>query len=359
MRTVIAMSGGVDSSVAALTLKDKGADLVGLTMKTWPKEECGAEGERLCCSLDAIQHARSVAEDLDIPYYVVDLSEVFASTIKSYFASEYEKGRTPNPCIYCNSRIKFGALFRKARGIGAERIATGHYARIIRSGERYLLAEAVDRDRDQSYFLYDIDRDTLRYLDFPLGSMPKDEVRKRAADKGLMTAYRKASQDICFATAKGGYKGYLEAMGVRGFEPGSILDTRGNVIGEHSGIASYTVGQRKGLGLSMPEPVYVIKIDVRENTLTVGTRDQAMKGRIRVAGFNWLSIDGPTPGMKAEVRIRHNGPKVPAEIHPIKRGDECVVEFSAPQFAPTPGQAAVFYDGEIVMGGGWIEEVLE
>ncbi|MBD3296355.1 MAG: tRNA 2-thiouridine(34) synthase MnmA, partial [Candidatus Omnitrophica bacterium] len=261
-------------------------------------------------------------------------------------------------CIYCNSRIKFGALLEKARKIGADRMATGHYARIIRSGGRYLLAEAADKDRDQSYFLYDTDKDTLRYLVFPLGDMSKEEVRRKAAEKGLMTAFRKASQDICFATAKGGYKGYLEAMGVRGFEPGHIIDPRGNVIGEHKGIAAYTVGQRKGLGVSMPEPVYVIKIDVKKNVVTVGSREQAMKGRVRVAGFNWLSIDGLSSVMKTEVRIRHNGPKVPAVVHPVEGGDEGVVEFDTPQFAPTPGQAAVFYDGEIVVGGGWIEEVL-
>lgn len=358
MRTVVAMSGGVDSSVAALELKEKGREVIGITIKTWPKEECGAEGERMCCSLDAVQNARSVAEDLDIPFYVIDLSKEFAEIVKAYFAGEYAKGRTPNPCIYCNSRIKFGFLLEKARKIGAERIATGHYARIVESGGRHLLAEAKDKGRDQSYFLYDISRDVLPFVDLPLGDCSKEYVRKKASERGLMTAFRKSSQDICFTSSGEGYRGYLEKMGIDAFKPGNILDVNGRVIGKHRGIAAYTIGQRKRLGVYSPEPVYVLGIDPAGNTITVGPRERAYNRRIRVAGFNWLTIERLDSEIELDIRIRHNGAKARATVTP-SGPDEAVVTLDEPRFAATPGQAAVFYDGEIVAGGGWIEEVLE
>ena len=358
MRIVVAMSGGVDSSVAALMLKREGHDVIGATIKTWPKEECGAEGEKLCCSLSAIQYARSVAEDLGIPYYVIDLSREFADIVKKYFAEEYASGRTPNPCIYCNSRIKFGFLISKARELGAEKIATGHYARILEEDGRYFLAESKDKWRDQSYFLYDIPRDELPFIEFPLGDMAKEEVRDAAVNQNFMAAWRPSSQDICFATAEGDYREYLSKLGVEAFSPGDILDVSGNVIGQHKGIASYTVGQRRGLGLAMPNPVYVLRIDAENNTITVGEKHHAMNSRIRVAGFNWLAIDGLDKETSYETRIRYNGRKEKAVVAPWGE-DEAIVEFEEPQFAPTPGQAAVFYDGEIVVGGGWIEEVLD
>ncbi|MFH1552421.1 MAG: tRNA 2-thiouridine(34) synthase MnmA [Candidatus Omnitrophota bacterium] len=358
MRAVVAMSGGVDSSVAALELKRKGYDLIGITIKTWPKEECGGVGEKMCCSLEAIQYARGVASELDIPYHVVDLSKEFTEMVKNYFAEEYVRGRTPNPCIYCNSKIKFGCLLVKARELGAERIATGHYARIIKAGEDYRLAEAKDKWRDQSYFLYDIPKETLPFIEFPLGESAKEKVREVAENQNFMSAWRKPSQDICFATAEGGYREYLKKLGVDAFLPGEILDTSGKVIGRHKGIASYTVGQRRGLGLAMPDPVYVLRIDPENNTITVGDRSHAMNSKIRVAGFNWLTMDKLEDPVEFATRIRYNGEKVQATVTPWG-DDEAIVEFDRPQFAPTPGQAAVFYDGEIVAGGGWIEEVLE
>ncbi|MFC1548452.1 tRNA 2-thiouridine(34) synthase MnmA [Candidatus Omnitrophota bacterium] len=358
MRIVIAMSGGVDSSVAALELKRKGYDVIGITIKTWPKEECGAEGERLCCSLAAIQYARSVAEDMAIPYYVVDLSKEFAEVVKDYFGSEYAKGRTPNPCIYCNSKIKFGYLLNKARELGAEKIATGHYARIIEDGGKYCLAEAKDKWRDQSYFLYDIAKEVLPFVEFPLGEFAKEEVREIAESQNFMSAWRQSSQDICFTTAEGDYREYLNKMGVDAFTCGDILDISGKVIGKHKGIASYTIGQRRGLGLSRPEPVYVLKIDPENNTITVGEKSHAMNSRIRVAGFNWLTVDKLDNPKSLDTRIRYNSKKEKALVTPYGEG-EAIVEFEKPQFAPTPGQAAVFYEGEIVTGGGWIEEVLK
>lgn len=360
MRVVVAMSGGVDSSVAALEMKRKGFEVIGVTIKTWPKEECGSNGEggeKLCCSLDAIQHARSVAEDIDIPYYVVDLSKEFAHEVRDYFADEYRKGRTPNPCIYCNSKIKFGYLFSKAKELGAERIATGHYARITEKEGRCYLSEAKNKKKDQSYFLYDIPAEKLPYIDFPLGDMTKEEVREIAAGEHFMTADRPASQDICFATTEGDYRVYLAKLGVEAFSPGDILDIRGNVVGEHKGIASYTVGQRHGIGVDLPGPVYVLKIDPEKNVIVVGDKEHAMHTKIRVAGFNWFVPDGLAGPAEFDVRIRYAGPKTPAIVDP-SGPDEAIVELKEPRFAATPGQAAVFYDGEIVAGGGWIEEVI-
>ncbi len=358
MRVIAAMSGGVDSSVAALEMKKKGFDVIGITIKTWPKDECGAMGEKLCCSLEAIQMARSVAEEMDIPYYVVDLSGEFTEIVKNYFATEYLRGRTPNPCVFCNSKIKFGYLFKKAHELGAERIATGHYARVVEEGGKFLLKEAKDKSRDQSYFLYDIDRDKLPFIDFPLGEFTKDEVRKDARNEKFMTADRRASQDICFATADGDYREYLEKFTDVVFSPGDILDIHGKVVGQHKGIPAYTIGQRHGLGVSYPEPVYVLKIDAEKNTIKVGPREYAMNSKVRVAGFNWLSIEKLTEPMELDAQLRYNGQKSPSVITPMGE-DEAMVELKEPRFAATPGQAAVFYDGDTVVGGGWIEEVIK
>ena len=356
MRIVVAMSGGVDSSVAALLLKEKGYEPIGITMKTWPKEECGSVGEKLCCSLEAIQMARSVAEDIDIPYYVVDYSKEFEKHVKKYFEEEYAKGRTPNPCVYCNRKTKFGYLLSKAKELGAEKIATGHYVNVVKDGDNYNLSESENKEKDQSYFLFDIPKETLSQIEFPLGDMTKKEVREVAAKYGLMPANKPASQDICFATSSGGYKEYLMKAGVKAFTEGDIVSASGKVLGRHKGIASYTVGQRKGLGIAHTEPLYVTKIDVEKNVVVVGEKSEAMKSKIRVSGFNWLSIDKLDKEYEFEVRIRYNGSRVRSKI--IPDGDSGIVEFAEKQFAPTPGQAAVFYDGNIVVGGGWIDEVL-
>ncbi|MGB2630815.1 MAG: tRNA 2-thiouridine(34) synthase MnmA [Candidatus Omnitrophota bacterium] len=358
MRAIVAMSGGVDSSVAALELKRAGYEVIGITIKTWPKEECGSVGEKLCCSLEAIRYARSVAADLDISHYVLDLSQEFASVVKEYFAREYSRGRTPSPCIYCNSKIKFACLIQKARELDAEKIATGHYARIMKTGENHVLAEAVDKWRDQSYFLYDLSRDLLPFIEFPLGKLSKERVREIASEHGFMTANRQSSQDICFTTAEGDYRSFLKRQGIEAFESGNILDMDGRIVGQHRGIASYTIGQRRGIGVSMPEPVYVIRIDPERNEIVVGTREHALNSKIRVAGFNWLTIEKLDKPVEFETKIRYNSTKAPALVTPWG-DDEAIVEFKEPQFAPTPGQAAVFYDGETVAGGGWIEEVIK
>lgn len=354
MRIAVGMSGGVDSSVAALELKKHGHEVIGITIKTWTKEDCGSGTEKTCCSLAAIARARAVAEEMGIAYHVVDLSEEFAIEVKKYFADEYSRARTPNPCVYCNSKIKFGYMWKKARELGADKVATGHYARIIKSDNGFALAESVDKWQDQSYFLYDVKREMLEFLEFPLGALSKDEVRRLADEAGLMSAKTEASQDLCFVQGESDYRDFLAVSGVKAFEPGDIVDTSGKVVGKHKGIASYTVGQRQGLGVAAAEPLYVIKIDPIKNEVIVGTREHTMSGKIRVAGLNWLIPDKDISfPMTVEAKIRYKSKKAAAKLTKLDN-DEVLLEFSEKQFAPTPGQAAVFYSGEIVLGGGWI-----
>lgn len=358
MKIAVGMSGGVDSSVAALELKKKGYEVIGMTIKTWPKEGCGGGGARTCCSLEAVARARACAEEMGVPYHVVDLSKEFSNEVKKYFADEYASGRTPNPCIFCNSRIKFGYMWEIAKSLGAEKVATGHYAMIKEEGGDFFLAESADKWQDQSYFLYDVKREMLPRLEFPLGGYSKDRVRELAEKAGLMTAKTEASQDLCFVTGDNDYRDFLAASGVKAFEPGNIVDMSGKVLGKHKGIASYTVGQRQGLGVAAAEPLYVLKIDVESNRVIVGPREQALNRNVRVAGLNWL-VDGGKKvfPMEVEAKIRYKSKKAKAVISPLDR-DEILLEFEEDQFAPTPGQAAVFYKGDIVVGGGWIEEIL-
>ncbi|MFH1846833.1 MAG: tRNA 2-thiouridine(34) synthase MnmA [Candidatus Omnitrophota bacterium] len=356
MKIIAAMSGGADSSVAALQLKDKGYDVIGLTIKTWPdslEKTSVADEINPCCSAEAISKARRVAQKLNIPHYVVDLSEKFKKNVKKYFALEYASGRTPNPCICCNSKIKFGYLFDEAKKLGAEKIATGHYSRIIHVRAGYFLAEAKDRKRDQSYFLCGILKKRLKNIEFPLGETKGIDVRRIALEKGFVSREQKSSQDICFTSGDGGYRKYLKDFGVDAFIAGSILDVNGKKIGEHKGIASYTIGQRRGMGIASTEPLYVIDISREGNTITVGSKSSAMRKKVMVKNINWLIADVPDDDMLLEVKIRYNSKKVWANVRFIKN-DGAFVEFKDPQFAPCPGQAAVFYKGEIVWGGGWI-----
>ncbi len=355
LRILVAMSGGVDSSVAAFELKKAGYEVEGVTIKMWPEGDCGSGGERACCSLESIQFARSVAEDLKIPFHVVDLSPEFDHEVTEYFLKEYLRGRTPNPCIYCNSSIKFGHLYKWALSMGIDKIATGHYARIIELGGEYLLSASVDKRKDQSYFLYNIPKEVIPNIVFPLGGYTKDQVREIALSEGFTSAERKESQDICFAGDKG-YKEYIaQRMGHNRAKEGDILDIDGAVIGRHEGITSYTVGQRKGTGVAMGRPVYVLSINAVDNTIVLGDKDHAMKKKISVTGVNWLlteDIEGPE---NLCVKIRYGSSKVKAVVSPSSDG-VFTVEFDEPQFAPTPGQAAVFYKDEIVAGGGWIDK---
>lgn len=358
MRVAVAMSGGVDSSVAALRLRDGGHEVIGITMKTWPKEDCGRSGDRACCSLEAVQYARGVAEDIGIAHYVVDFSQEFAREVRDYFFTEYSRGRTPNPCIYCNSRLKFGLLLTKARQLGMEAVATGHYARIDNADKGKVLREALDKRKDQSYFLCGIPRSELGNIIFPLGELEKEEVRKIASENGLISAFRRSSQDICFTFPGMDYREYIREKGPEGFVPGDIIDTKGRIIGKHRGVAAYTVGQRHGLGIGFHLPLYVVNIDPASNTVTVGGKENVMRSLISVKVFNWFYGPGPEPGKKYGVRIRYKGSKADAEVIGIS-GEEVLVRFREKQFAPTPGQAAVFYSGEVVEGAAWIESVSE
>jgi len=348
------MSGGVDSSVAALKIKEAGHEAIGVTIKMWPEGDCLRRGNKLCCSLESIQYARSVAEDIGISFHVVDLSEEFSREVTDYFVREYAAGRTPNPCIYCNSRIKFGVLFTEAAKLGAERIATGHYARIIKREDRYFLSEAQDKKKDQTYFLYDISRERLPFIDLPLGDHTKEEVRSIASVAGFTSAERQESQDVCFISEGSDYREFIASkIGSKVFEPGDILNVDGNIIGQHKGIASYTVGQRRGIGFAARDPVYVMKINADENTITVGGREHVMERKIRVGRLNWLIEDYAGKPAEFDVKIRYGSERSRAVFTPDGNG-EAELEFNEPQFAPTPGQAAVFYDGEVVAGGGII-----
>lgn len=353
-RIVVAMSGGVDSSVAAALLKEEGNDVIGVTMQLWPKEECGAHGEKSCCSLEGIRDARYVANKLGIPFYVVDLHAEFKKAVIDYFVDEYLKGRTPNPCILCNEKIKFGVLIEKARQLGAEAVATGHYALTYFDKEtaRYLLKEGLDKSKDQSYALFSLSQGQLSRARFPLGSLTKQKVRRLAKDFGFDLVYeKKDSQEICFI--EDDYNKYLVKKAKARLRPGHIVDKEGAIFGQHRGAAFYTIGQRRGLGIAHKEPLYVIGIDVLKNEVTVGTKKDVYRNELTAENLNWIGFKKPPAEFKAEAKIRYKHTKAPATVSALKNGRVRVV-FDKPQEAPTPGQAVVFYDGDFVLGGGWI-----
>ena len=344
------MSGGVDSSVAACLLHEEGYDVVGVTIKSWPAELCGFEGKKSCYSPE---DARAVASHLGIPFYVVNFEALFREKVVDYFISEYTQGRTPNPCIPCNDHIKFGALLDKARAIGADFVATGHYARLLHDSvrERYFLKEAKDLQKDQSYVLFGLTQEKLQHLFFPVGEMTKEEVRQCARRLGLRVAEKIESQDACFLREKD-YRTYLLEEGVSA-EEGEIVDEAGNILGRHPGVHAFTIGQRSGLGIALGKPVYVTAIDAGKNRVVVGSRESLAKKEIWVDGVNWISeefAEGEERNLL--VKIRYKNPKAPAEVRRI--GESCRVIFEEPAYAVTPGQASVFYDGDTVLGGGWI-----
>jgi len=352
------LSGGVDSSCAAAILKESGYDVIGVTFKMWPKEECGELSGKACCSLESIVRARSVAESLKIPYYVLDLSREFREEVIAYFVREYQRGATPNPCVVCNEKIKFGYLLDRAKRLGADRIATGHYAKVERDpkSKRFILKEAKDRRYDQSYFLFRLKQDQLSHCIFPLENMTKAQSRRKALKLKLITGNAKSSQDICFAQ-EDGYEAYLLKKMLIRSEPGDIVDTGGRKLGVHKGIPFYTVGQRRGLGIAYREPLYVLKIDAGNNRIIVGTKEDTMKRSIIVGEVNWISVEGIGRAMDVEAKIRYAHAKAPAVITKISER-KVRLDFNSRQEAPTPGQAAVFYRQKTVVGGGWIKEVI-
>ncbi len=346
-KVVVGLSGGVDSSVAAATLHHQGYEVVGLTL--WLMK-----GKGQCCS-EGMVDAAMVCEQLGIPHHIVDSREVFQANIVDYLVSGYGVGVTPLPCSQCNKTVKFGPMLQYARQeLGIDRIATGHYARIRydKNSDRYQLLRAVDRKKDQSYFLYDLTQNLLAGSVFPLGNQTKVETRRIAAEFGLKTAEKPESQDLCLIEAHGSMKQFLDQYINQ--NEGDIVDQGGKVLGQHQGIHHYTIGQRKGLGIAAAEPLYVIELDPVMNRVVVGNRASAGRPECTVGRLNWVSIAEPRVPMRAQVQVRYRTKAVPVTAIPLEEARIKLV-FDEPQFGITPGQAAVFYDGEVLLGGGIIE----
>lgn len=345
------MSGGVDSSVAAAHLVEQGYDVVGLTMQLYDHGAPLPEGTRACCALDDVQDARRVAQTLGIPFYVVNLEEQFRDAVIKDFIDSYAGGETPNPCVRCNQILKFDFLLKRALELEADFLATGHYA-IRREGEGGAseLWRGADPKKDQSYFLFATTTAQLEKIRFPLGDLTKEETRALGEKYGLHNAAKRESQDVCFVP-DGDYAAFFEKQGGVGLEPGEIAHEDGRILGRHKGLACYTIGQRKGLGIAAPDPLYVTAIDVSGNRLVVGPGDALFKRELTVREMNWLV---PPEPRKTAARIRYASPAQPATIEPLGP-DRVKVTFEQPQRAVTPGQACVLYDGDRVLGGGWIE----
>ncbi len=357
MKVAVGMSGGVDSSVAAALLQQQGYQVTGVTMRIWDGEDSAGEGRRHGCygpgEAEDIEDARRVAHTLGVPIHVFDLRQEYQREVLDYFRREYLSGRTPNPCLKCNHKIKFDTLLRKARdsGIDFDKFATGHYARVVydESNQRYLLKKARDLSKDQSYFLASLSQEQLGQAIFPLGDYTKDEVRKMAADFGLDFSSKPESQDFI----AGGYSALLTAT-----SPGPILDKHGHTLGEHRGIAAYTIGQRRGLGISATEPLYVTAIDAAQNAITVGSRKEVYGDELFASGLNWIATDALTQPARAKAKIRYQHQAAWATLIPRGEG-KIYVKFDEPQMAITPGQAVVFYHGDAVLGSGTIERTGE
>jgi tRNA-specific 2-thiouridylase len=361
----VAMSGGVDSSVVAGLMRRSGRNVVGLTMQLWnqrrlPEIQGGGTGGR-CCSLDDVYDARAVAGHLDIPYYVVNFEQRFEEQVVRPFIDDYLAGRTPIPCTLCNNFIKFDEFLDMAAGVGAERIATGHYARIDldKASGRWRLWRGVDTTKDQTYFLWGLTQEQLARTMFPLGGYTKPQVRELAREMGIPVAEKADSQEICFVP-NGDYASFINAyfreQGIdSGLTHGEIVDREGRVLGEHAGVHHFTVGQRKGLGIAVGEPLYVIATEPESQRVVVGRNDELLRSELTAADANWISIAAPAEPFRAEVKIRNKHSAAPATITASSDGHRALVEFDEPQRAVTPGQAAVFYAGEMVLGGGWIK----
>ena len=347
------MSGGVDSSVAAALLAREGHDVVGLSMQLYDQQQ-GEITFGSCCTIDDLYDARRVASAIGIPHYIVNFERKFEEHVVSDFVREYAAGRTPIPCVHCNGDLKFATLVSRAEGLGADFVATGHYARVDLDPVtgRYALKRGADPAKDQSYFLFTLNQDQLSHAMFPVGDLDKPTVREHARALGLPVADKPDSHEICFV-ASGEHMSFLEEHGTPA-SAGAIRDVTGQIVGRHDGVHRFTVGQRKGLGLSSPIPLYVVGIDASERTVTVGPRESLDRVELTASGVNWISGVAPQSGTRVTARIRHRHREAPASIEPLS-ADRVRVTFDDPQSAVAPGQAVVMYDGDRVVGGGWID----
>lgn len=353
-RVVVAMSGGVDSSVAAAILVEQGYEVIGMIMRLWSDEAMGGAEHNRCCTPEQMADAERIANHLGIPFYVLDTKDVFRATVVEYFINGHRQGITPNPCMECNRHIRFHYLLNNALALDADYLATGHYAQIEHSANRqHLLKKGIDESKDQSYVLSVMGQEQLAHALFPVGEYPKTEVRAIAERFGLPTASKKDSQDLCFL-GDGNYRRFLEDYAPGIMQPGPIVRKTGEKVGEHTGLANYTIGQRKGLHIYASEPLYVIAMNPYTNVLIVGTRDELGRTTLSARRVNWISGESPSAPFRAEVKIRYKATPVPALVEPLN-ADRIHVTFDTPLRDITPGQGAVIYDGDICLGGGIIE----
>lgn len=348
---VVAMSGGVDSSVAAILLVEQGYPVIGMMLRLW--SESGSEADNRCCTPDSMALARRVAAKLDIPFYAVDVQERFYDVVVQSFVEGYLQGTTPNPCVLCNKQIRWGVLMDRARAFGADFMATGHYARVEhREGAPTRLLRGLDPAKDQSYVLSVLGQDQLRSTLYPIGEYPKPAVREMARKLGLPVAARPDSQDLCFL-ANSDYRSFLKRHAAQAVQPGKIVDSAGQVVGEHQGLAFYTIGQRKGLGIAAPEPLYVLRKEMQSNLLVVGTEVELGQRELNAKDVNWVSGSSPSEPLRAQVKIRYKAVEAWASVRPLPDSCACVV-FEQPMRDITAGQRVVFYQGEECLGGGTI-----
>ena len=352
-KVLIAMSGGVDSSVAAFLMKEQGCQCIGATMKLFHNEDIGVKATKTCCSLEDVEDARLVALRLGIPYYVFNFSDDFKGQVIDRFISSYERGATPNPCIDCNRYLKFERLYERARILGCDAIVTGHYARIEQENGRWLLKKSLDESKDQSYVLYSLTQDQLAHTRLPLGAMHKSETRRIAEEQSFYNADKPDSQDICFVP-DGDYAGFIARYTGHSCPAGDFVDESGRVLGRHKGIVHYTVGQRKGLGIAADTPLYVKRIDAAENRVVLSGNDALFSRELTANDFNWIAYDVPPRELRATARVRYHQRTQAATVTVLEDGHVHLV-FDEPQRAITPGQAVVLYDGDTVLGGGTIE----